>query len=200
MTATASSDRSLIRQPTSPATSTRRDLLGSKALQYAAAATRISIGWLFLWAFLDKAFALGHDTGLDAKTGLTHSFGPAAWIHGGSPTLGFLKFGTSGPLAGFYQSFAGAAWADWLFMLGVLTIGVTLMLGVAMRIATVSAVAMLVMMWSVVLPPANNPFMDSHIVYALTLITLLFAGAGRTLGLGRTWERLSTVQRYSFLK
>ena len=28
------------------------------------------------------------------------------------------------------------------------------------------------MMWSVVLPPANNPFMDDHIVYALVLILL----------------------------
>jgi thiosulfate dehydrogenase [quinone] large subunit len=200
MTATASSDRPLTRQPAPPVTSSGTSVLGSKAFGYAAAATRISIGWIFLWAFLDKAFALGHDTGIDAKTGVVHTFGPAAWIHGGSPTLGFLKFGTAGPMAGFYHSFAGAGWADALFMLGLLGIGVTLMAGIAMRIATISAVAMLVMMWSAVLPPANNPFMDDHIVYALALLALLFAGAGHTLGLGRTWERLDTVQRHTFLK
>jgi len=39
------------------------------------------------------------------------------------PTLGFLKFATKGPLADVYQSFAGAAWADWLFMVGLAGIG-----------------------------------------------------------------------------
>jgi len=161
---------------------------------------RLSLGWVFLWAFLDKVFALGLATGRDAETGAVDRFGDAAWIHGGSPTLGFLKFGTDGPLAGFYQSFAGAAWADWLFMLGLVGIGAALMLGVAMRIATVAGVAMLVMMWSAVLPPANNPFMDDHLVYALTLVALLLAGAGKTLGLGRAWERLPVVRRNAFLR
>jgi thiosulfate dehydrogenase (quinone) large subunit len=39
-----------------------------------AAALRISLGWLFLWAFLDKAFDLGHETAHEQ-----------AWIRGGSP-------------------------------------------------------------------------------------------------------------------
>ena len=31
-------------------------------VRYAAAAARISLGWIFLWAFLDKTFGLGHET------------------------------------------------------------------------------------------------------------------------------------------
>lgn len=170
------------------------------AFRYAAAATRLALGWVFLWAFLDKLFALGFATGRDPKTGVVDAFGPAAWIHGGSPTLGFLKFGTTGPFAGFYQSFAGAAWADWLFMIGLAGIGIALMLGIGMRIATVSGVILLVMMWSAALWPANNPFMDEHLVYVFALVTLLFANAGKTLGLGRAWERLHLVQRYPILK
>ena len=127
-------------------------------------------------------------------------FGPAAWINEGSPTLGFLKFGTKGPLAEFYQGFAGASWANWLFMIGLAGIGVALMLGVAMRIAAGSGVLMLVMMWSAVLPPDNNPFMDDHLVYAIVLVLLAGLGAGRTFGLGNQWERLPLVQRHSFLK
>jgi hypothetical protein len=69
--------------------------------RYIAAATRISLGWVFLWAFLDKAFALGHETGVDPQTGAVDYFGPAAWIHGGSPTAGFLGHAVDGPLAGF---------------------------------------------------------------------------------------------------
>ena len=168
--------------------------------RYVVAALRLSLGWVFLWAFLDKLLALGFATGRDAETGVVDRFGEAAWINGGSPTLGFLKFGTSGPLAGFYQSFAGAGWANWLFMLGLLGIGAALMLGVAMRFATVAGVALLVMMWSAALPPANNPFIDDHIVYALVLVVLLLVKAGHTWGLGAWWERLTVVQKYAALR
>lgn len=166
----------------------------------AAALLRIALGWIFLWAFLDKTFALGFNTGRDPKTGAVTLFGGAAWINGGSPTLGFLKNGTKGPLADFYRSFAGAPWADWLFMLGLLGIGVALTLGVAMRLATVSGLALMVLMWSAVLPTPNNPFLDDHLIYAISLVLLLLAGAGKTLGLGRAYERLGIVNRHPILR
>jgi thiosulfate dehydrogenase [quinone] large subunit len=164
-------------------------IAATKGLRYVAAAIRLSLGWVFLWAFLDKLFGLGHET----KSA-------QAWIHGGSPTLGFLKFGAKGPFAGFYHSIAGATWADWLFMIGLAGIGVALMAGIAMRIAAASGALLLVMMWAAVLPPANNLFMDDHIVYALVLILLALMGAGRFVGFGGAWERLAIVQRYAFLK
>jgi thiosulfate dehydrogenase [quinone] large subunit len=182
------------------ATVDKPDVRTYPAFRYAAAATRLALGWIFLWAFLDKLFALGFATGRDAKTDAVDAFGPTAWIHGGSPTLGFLKFGTKGPLADFYQGFAGAAWANWLFMIGLAGIGLALMLGIGMRIATTSGVVMLVMMWSAALWPANNPFMDEHLVYALVLVMLVLAEAGKTFGLGRAWEQLHLVQRYPVLK
>lgn len=176
------------------------DVRSNAAFRYVAAASRLSLGWIFLWAFLDKLLALGFSTGRDPKTGVVDAFGPAAWVHGGSPTMGFLKFGTTGPLADFYRGFAGATWADWLFMIGLAGIGLALVLGIGMRIATVSGVALLLMMWSAALWPANNPFMDEHLVFALALVMLLLADAGKTLGLGRPWQRLYLVQRYPFLK
>jgi thiosulfate dehydrogenase (quinone) large subunit len=174
--------------------------VGSTAFRYVAAALRIGLGWIFLWAFVDKLLALGFSTGKDAKTGVVDAFGPAAWVNGGSPTKGFLSFATTGPLAGFYRSFAGAGWADWLFMLGLLGIGLALMLGVAPRIATVSGVAMLVMMWSAALPPENNPVLDDHLIYALTLVALLLCGSDKTLGLGQRWARLPLVSRHAALQ
>lgn len=171
-----------------------------KAFRYVAAAVRFSIGWVFLWAFLDKLLALGFSAGRDPATGVVDRFGAAAWINGGSPTEGFLTFGTKGPFAGLYQSFAGATWANWLFMAGLAGIGIALTAGIAMRIAAASGALMLVFMWSAALPPANNPFMDVHIIYALVLVALALAGAGRTLGLGARWERLPLVQKYGILK
>ncbi|MGN6613202.1 MAG: hypothetical protein ACTHLJ_15645 [Angustibacter sp.] len=161
----------------------------STAFRYVTAAIRLSLGWIFLWAFLDTLFGLGHET--ESK---------AAWINGGSPTNGFLKFGAAGPFKGMYNDIAGAAWADWLFMIGLAGIGVALIAGVAMRIAATAGALLLVLMWTAVLPPANNLFMDDHIIYALVLVALAIAGAGHTLGLGSYWERLSIVKRFSFLK
>jgi thiosulfate dehydrogenase [quinone] large subunit len=154
-----------------------------------AAGLRLALGWTFLWAFLDKTFGLGHETAA-----------ADAWTEGGSPTEGFLSFATAGPFADTYQGIAGAAWADWLFMIGLLGIGVALMLGVAMRIAVASGALMLVLMWTAVLPPANNPFMDDHLIYAGLLVLLAALGAGRTLGLGTWWEDLPIVRDHSWLR
>ena len=160
-----------------------------KVARYTMAAARLSLGWVFLWAFLDKTFGLGHET--------AHG---AAWIRGGSPTKGFLAFAAVGPFKGVYHSIAGATWADWLFMVGLLAIGVALLLGVTMRLAAASGALMLVLMWTVALPPANNLFMDDHLIYAMLLVILAAAGAGATLGLGRWWERHPFVQRNGWLK
>jgi len=159
------------------------------ALRVFGGLARISLGWIFLWAFLDKTFGLGHDT--TSKN---------AWIHGGSPTFGFLKFGAVGPFKGFYNSIAGAGWADWLFMIGLLTIGVALILGVFMNLASAAGALLLLMMWTVVLPPDSNPIIDDHIIYALTLGVLACLGAGRFLGLGSRWEQTPIVQRASVLR
>lgn len=173
----------------SSASTTRHITSYATPLEYALGVTRLGLGWIFLWPFLDKTFGLGHETA-----------SADAWIHGGSPTSGFLGHATSGPLAGTYHQFAGHAWADWLFMLGLLGIGVALISGVAIRAAAGAGALLLVLMWSAVLPPANNPVIDEHLIYAAVLVVLALAGAGRTLGLGRVWENLGFVKTRSFLK
>lgn len=85
-------------------------------------------------------------------------------------------------------------------MIGLAGIGVALMLGVAMRIAAGSGVAMLILMWSAVLPPENNPFLDDHLIYAVALVLLAALGAGRFVGVGAWWESLSVVQRFPILR
>lgn len=157
--------------------------------RYAWALARISLGWTFLWAFLDKAFGLGFATER-----------ADAWVNGGSPTFGFLSFGTNGPFAAAFQSIAGAAWADWLFMAGLLGIGVALTLGIAMRLAAGGGALMMVLMYAAAPALDNNPFMDDHLVYAIVLVGLALAGAGHTWGLGRRWEKLSPVRRHPVLQ
>ena len=170
-----------------------------RVADYAWAVTRLSVGFVFLWAFLDKTFALGYATGKDGDTGAIDRFGDAAWINGGSPTTGYLS-NVTGPFEGFFDSMAGAAWADWLFMLGLLGIGGALMLGVGIRIAAGTGALLLVFMWLAALPLDNNPFMDDHLVYAIVLIGLAAVHAGDVLGYGKQWSRTELVRRYPVLR
>ena len=189
MTATTPSrhtmpDRDLVHPELVPAETPRQ-----KALRYVSAAIRISLGWVFLWAFVDKLFGLGHETA-----------SKAAWINGGSPTQGFLKFAAAGPFKDFYNGCAGAAWADWLFLLGLLAIAVGLLAGVAMRVTAAAGAAMLILMWTAVLPPENNLFMDDHIIYALVIVALALGKAGDTVGLGQQWAKLPVVKDHGWMQ
>ncbi|MFI6452676.1 hypothetical protein ACIBF6_14070 [Streptosporangium amethystogenes] len=161
----------------------------TRPVDYVWAIARISIGWIFLWAFLDKTFGWGFATPADR-----------AWIAGGSPTTGFLKGTGENALGGLFSGLAGQAWVDWLFMLGLLGVGVALILGAGMRIAAVAGGLMLILMWAAGLPLATNPFMDDHIVYIVVLAGLAMAGAGDTLGIGRWWSSTSLVRNYPFLR
>lgn len=183
---------------------TTRDEVVTPFAHRALAVVRIAFGLTFLWAFFDKLFALGFATGrvVDPATGAetVDRFGDAAWINGHSPTEGFLKFGADGPFKGFYNDIAGTAFADWGFMLGLLGIGVALTLGIGMRIAVASGALLYFLMWTVVLPPENNPVLDDHILGALTLIALGALHAGNTWGLGTIWSRLPLVKKNPILR
>ena len=160
----------------------------TRVAPYVWAVTRIALGWVFLWAFLDKTFGLGYATPAEN-----------AWIDGGSPTSGFLG-GVEGPFADFFQGLAGNAFVDWLFMLALLGIGVAFMLGIGLRIAAASAVVLLVLMWMAVLPIVNNPFLDDHLVYALLAVGLAASNAGDTWGFGKAWAGTDLVTRYPILR
>ncbi len=80
---------------------------------------------------MDKLFGFGFATARES-----------AWINGGSPTFGFLKFGTTGPFAGFYQRMATNEAVEWMFMPGLLFIGLPSMLGMGVRLAAAGGIAM----------------------------------------------------------
>lgn len=152
------------------------------------AVTRIALGLVFLWAFVDKLFGLGYATPV-----------ARAWLNGGSPTRGFLG-GVEGPFAGAFNAIAGNVVVDWLFMIGLLGIGLALVLGIGVRIAAVTGALLMLMMWAASLPLANHPFLDDHIIYALVLAGLAFDKAGHTLGLGERWSKLGFVRRNPWLE
>ena len=131
---------------------------------------RMSLGLIFLWAFFDKLFGLGFST--TAET---------SWLAGGSPTSGYLLYGTHGPLAGAFQAIAGQVWVDWLFMMGLLGIGVGLISGYALRISAYAGSLMLMLMFISAFPPKHHPFLDEHIVYALIFLLIAYRAPSRLI-------------------
>lgn len=148
------------------------------------------LGWTFLWAFIDKLFGLGFATS-----------GDKSWLDGVSPTFGFLKFASKGPFVGFYQSIAGNPVVDWIFMIGLLLLGVSLILGIGVKIASYSGVLMMALMYSAgFIWPTNNPFVDEHIINAVILLGLALSDSGKYLGFGGWWSQTRLVQKYRFLQ
>ncbi|WP_151478307.1 hypothetical protein [Streptomyces albicerus] len=185
--------------PTSEsAVSARTDTATLRA--YAFASLRLLTGFAFLWAFLDKTFGFGYAT----PSG-------KGWIDDGSPTKGFLSGVAAGPMESTFHSWAGDTWADWLFMAGLLGVGLALIGGIALRLAALAGTAMMALMWIAEWPPAQhlsdgapsmstNPFVDYHVIYAVALIALALASAGDTWGVGKLWARLPFVRHNGWLR
>ena len=166
---------------TAPDVSTETTTGERVAGRYVAAVARISIGFVFLWAFFDKLLALGYATGVDRDTGAIDRFGPRG--------LDQRRVAHQGIPLRRARALQGRVRAHGRRGLGRLAVHVRpprhrrrLMLGIGMRIAAASGALLLVFMWMASLPLDNNPFMDDHLIYAVVLIGLAVVHAGDTLG------------------
>ena len=175
---------------------------GSRAGWTFLSITRIVLGFTFLWAFFDKLIGLGFSTcrgeaGVDVMC-------ERAWLSGGRITEGYLG-ASSGPLADFFANLGTYAWTDWIFMAGLLGVGLSLMLGIGTRIGMISAVAMLTMMFLAHGFPflsagLQNPIVDSHVIQAVAVIAVVLMELKRqAIGLGTWWRKLDIVQKNPWL-
>ena len=157
--------------------------------QWLWALLRLGMGWIFIFPFFDKLLGLGHETAANK-----------AWMLGNSPAYGFLAHASKGPFASFYQGIAGNAFVDWIFMIGLILIGLALISGIGIKIAAYSGSLMLFLMWTAVLPPANDIFLDYHLIYPLVLMLLASVKSGRFFGFGIWWAKTRLVKKYPILE
>ncbi|MFR9725490.1 hypothetical protein ACL02R_19295 [Streptomyces sp. MS19] len=164
------------------------------------AVLRIATGVIFLWTFFDKLLGLSYATPSER-----------AWLSGGSPAGGYLSGVSAGPLESTYHSWAGVAVIDWLYMAGMLGVGISLVAGIGLRVTAVAGPLMMLFLWLGEFPPARhlsdgspsmstNPLVDQHVVYAAVMVIAAVCSAGRVWGLGAAWERLPLVRRHSWLR
>jgi thiosulfate dehydrogenase [quinone] large subunit len=184
---------------TSPAVVTGSDIVVRPGARRWLAAARIGTGFIFLWAFLDKTFGLHYSTGAATADGSPPSL---SWIEGGTPSQGFMTHAAVGPFKDLFANLASPL-TDWLFMIGMLAVGVAVMLGIGLRVAAVAGSLIMLLMWVAewpLLQGSTNPVMDYHVVYAFVLIISAVTFAGDTWGLGRRWAELPIVQQHAWLR
>jgi len=176
--------------PTSPsqdsATASEAREVWPRAAWLSLGLLRIALGLVFLWAFVDKLLGLTYAT----PSG-------KAWVHGGSPTFGYLS-SSFGPLGDLFKALAGNAVVDVLFMAGLLGVGVALTSGVATRLGCWSGLAMVVLMYAShpvpwASPHTPHPFLDEHTTEMAAFLLLAFLPAGEPLGFGAWWRRAVPV-------
>jgi len=167
---------------------------------YVWATTRISLGMIFLWAFFDKLFGLGFAT-CRGDGGAINYGCDSAWVQGGSPTEGFLNYGTKGPFQDTFQGLAGNGFIDVLFMVGLLGIGFALIFGIFMKLGVYSGVLLMMMMWaSSAIWPEHHPFLDDHVIYSMVMLGLLMVNDDQVWGLGKMWKKQGLVKNYPILE
>lgn len=135
---------------------------------------RLSMGWIFIWSGFDKLIT-------DFSAG------------------GFLVNAASGPLKDLFVRMGESQTAlnvvDPLVIWGQILIGFSLILGIFTRFGLLMASIMMFLFYLAQLWPANNPFMDDHIIYIAVFALLGALGAGRILGLDALIEKIEPVHK-----
>jgi thiosulfate dehydrogenase [quinone] large subunit len=114
-----------------------------------------------------------------------------------------MSEGVTGPLKDVFTGLATPL-TDWLFMAGMLGIGVAVMAGIGLRVSAVVGSAIMLLMYLAEWPfgayaASTNPLVDYHIIYALALVVVATLAAGDTWGFGGWWKSLPIVRSQRWL-
>ncbi len=152
------------------------------------AAFRVLTGWIMLWPFFDKLFGLGFQT--------PHGGG---WMDGVSPSS-YVVYVADGVFKDLYVSLAGNPVIDVVLMAALLVLGVTLTAGIASKLTTAGMCAFLLVMYSLHVPPSDNPLVDYHILLVLGVLDVYFLGGYEKLAWYHKWRELRIVKRFPVLE
>lgn len=143
-------------------------------------ALRLTLGWLFFYAGITKV--------------LESSWSAAEYLNNAKAFTGFYGWLASPgilPVTSFVN--------EW----GLTLLGVSLILGVGVRLASYLGAAMMILYWLPLGLPHPNEHayvVDDHVIYAAGLLVLAAMRAGRTFGLENWCSRLPICSRYPKLR
>ncbi|MDH5442639.1 MAG: DoxX family protein [Candidatus Nomurabacteria bacterium] len=141
----------------------------NRALRISLVITRISFGWVFFWAGLSKI------------------------INPSWSAVGYLSNSSTFPkLFEWFTSASNIGWVNFVNEWGLLLIGVSLILGLFVRWASIAGIILMILYW---LPLLDFPYVghgiiiDDHIMYAFIFAILIHAKAGKYFGLEKIWNK-----------
>lgn len=142
---------------------------------------RISIGWMFFYAGITKI--------------LDPSWSAAGYLNAAKSFASFYQFLASPqmlPATNFIN--------EW----GLTLIGLSLLLGIAVRLSSICGVAMMMLYYFPILvfpyPNAHSLIVDEHIIYASALLVLGAFRAGRVWGLEPWCSALPICKKFPTLR
>ena len=135
--------------------------------------TRVTVGWVFLYAGIEKVFGATPFT-----------------------AAGFLKFGTIGTTA---EKVADGTIVNFLVVFGEVAIGAALILGLATRFASIAGALMMTLFWIAAWDFAFGAI-EYHSVLAIVTLSLGIIGAGEFFGLDAIVETTPIVKRAPALR
>jgi thiosulfate dehydrogenase (quinone) large subunit len=143
-----------------------------KGLRISLLILRIALGGLMFEAGLDKL--------------LSGTFSSASYIQRGT-----------GPFAEIFGNLVpNMAIVNFLVIGGEIAIGLALIFGILVRLASYFGTLMMLMYFLPYIPPSNT-WINQQIIYLIIFITLIFSGIGYFLGLDSLFKRLD--ERKSWL-
>lgn len=140
---------------------------------------RLTLGWMFLYA---------------------------GWSHLTNPTFGASLVGYTGHaklLPGLYSWLGSLSFMPALNAWGLTLIGIALILGIFVRLASFAGAFMMLMYYLPLgfpYPNAHALIVDEHIIYIAGFLTLAALRAGRAWGLERWCASLPICSRYPKLR
>jgi thiosulfate dehydrogenase [quinone] large subunit len=172
-----------------------------------AALLRITLGFVYLWAFVSQAFGITYTNkatpppNAPAPTKTTYEWtfdhdSSKGWISSGfehSPSEAYVDNNLHGPLA-FIPQKLPTGLVDFMWMFAIGGLGIALTFGIAANIAGWGGFLMNILIWLATFPPSTNPLIDGeHVTFALVVLLLMWLQASNYWGLGRWWRAHTPV-------
>lgn len=166
----------------------------------AAAALRVAVGSIFLWAGLEKAFGAG-EKGWSAAGFLGNATGGTlGWpFVSGEAVAGTIYNPTHELWVGLAANTGLMSAVDFLVVFGQIAIGAALILGLATRFASMAG-ALMMLLFFVAAWDFEFGIVNQHLAYAVVTAFIGYIGAGRYFGLDGVIEEAGVVERTPALR
>lgn len=108
---------------------------------------------------------------------------------------------TYGPFKEAFLVFANSRLVDFLVMWGLTLIGIALIIGLFVRLASFFGIILMILFYLPRLPPAPPSwYVEEHIIYATVFLLLVFTKSSRLLGLEKAFLKTKFAKRNPYLK